>query len=79
MFTVAGTDRRVAFTDVAQAAYAAHNLPPDTEPGLQDTAVYDPPNFAFSNGAHVCEIEIDPTPARSSIVGYLGASTTSAP
>jgi carbon-monoxide dehydrogenase large subunit len=59
-FAVAGTDRRVAFSAVAQAAYTAHNLPPETEPGLQETAVYDPPNFAFSNGAHVCELEIDP-------------------
>jgi carbon-monoxide dehydrogenase large subunit len=70
MFTVAGTDRRVAFADVAQAAYAAHNLPPDTEPGLQDTAVYDPPNFAFSNGAHVCEIEIDPDTGKIELVGF---------
>jgi carbon-monoxide dehydrogenase large subunit len=70
MFTVAGTDRRVAFTDVAQAAYAAHNLPPDTEPGLQDTAVYDPPNFAFSNGAHVCEIEIDPDTGKIELTGF---------
>ena len=69
MFTVAGTDRRVAFADVAQAAYAAHNLPPDMEPGLQDTAVYDPPNFAFSNGAHVCEIEIDPETGRIDLLG----------
>ena len=68
-FTVAGTDRRVAFADVAQAAYAAHNLPPDMEPGLQDTAVYDPPNFAFSNGAHVCELEIDPDTGKIDLVG----------
>ena len=68
-FTVAGTDRRVAFADVAQAAYAAHNLPPDMEPGLQDTAVYDPPNFAFSNGAHVCEIEIDPETGKIDLIG----------
>jgi carbon-monoxide dehydrogenase large subunit len=69
-FTVTGTDRRVPFNEVAQAAYAAHNLPPDTEPGLQDTAVYDPPNFAFSNGAHVCEIEIDPDTGKIEIVGF---------
>jgi aerobic carbon-monoxide dehydrogenase large subunit len=69
-FMVAGTDRRVAFADVAQAAYAAHNLPPDMEPGLQDTAVYDPPNFAFSNGAHVCEIEIDPDTGRIELIGF---------
>jgi carbon-monoxide dehydrogenase large subunit len=69
-FMVAGTDRRVVFADVAQAAYAAHNLPPDMEPGLQDTAVYDPPNFAFSNGAHVCEIEIDPDTGRIELIGF---------
>jgi carbon-monoxide dehydrogenase large subunit len=69
-FAVAGTDRRVAFADVAQAAYAAHNLPPDMEPGLQDTAVYDPPNFAFSNGAHVCEVEIDPDTGRIELAGF---------
>jgi len=68
-FAVAGTDRRIAFAEVARAAYVAHNLPPDVEPGLQDTAVYDPPNFAFSNGAHVCEIEIDPDTGRIEIVG----------
>jgi aerobic carbon-monoxide dehydrogenase large subunit len=66
---VAGTDRRIAFAEVAQAAYVAHNLPPDVEPGLQDTAVYDPPNFAFSNGAHVCEIEIDPDTGKIALVG----------
>jgi aerobic carbon-monoxide dehydrogenase large subunit len=69
MFTVAGTDRRISFVDVAQAAYAAHNLPPDMEPGLQDTAVYDPPNFAFSNGAHVCELEIDPETGKIDLIG----------
>jgi carbon-monoxide dehydrogenase large subunit len=69
MFTVAGTDRRISFADVAQAAYAAHNLPPEVEPGLQDTAVYDPPNFAFSNGAHVCELEIDPETGKTDLIG----------
>jgi carbon-monoxide dehydrogenase large subunit len=69
-FTVAGTDRRIAFAAVAEAAYAAHNLPPGVEPGLQDTAVYDPPNFAFSNGVHVCEIEIDPDTGQITPIGF---------
>jgi carbon-monoxide dehydrogenase large subunit len=68
-FTVAGTDRRVSFEAVAQAAYTAHNLPSEMEPGLQDTAVYDPPNFAFSNGAHVCELEIDPETGKIDLIG----------
>jgi carbon-monoxide dehydrogenase large subunit len=72
-FIVAGTDRRVSFAAVAQAAYVPHNFPLETvEPGLQETAVYDPPSFAFSNGAHVCELEIDPDTGRIEIVGFWG-------
>ncbi|MCC6779661.1 MAG: xanthine dehydrogenase family protein [Hyphomicrobiales bacterium] len=68
-FVVAGTDRRVPLAAVARAAYVAHDLPRNTEPGLQETAVYDPSSFAFSNGAHVCEIEIDPETGQLSIIG----------
>jgi len=72
-FVVAGTDRRVSFAEVARAAYVPHNFPLETlEPGLQETAVYDPPSFAFSNGAHVCELEIDPDTGRIEIVGFWG-------
>jgi aerobic carbon-monoxide dehydrogenase large subunit len=70
-FVIAGTDRRVSFTAVAQAAYVPHNFPLETlEPGLQETAVYDPPSFAFSNGAHVCELEIDPETGRLEILRF---------
>jgi len=72
-FVIAGTDRRVSFAAVARAAYVPHNFPLETvEPGLQETAVYDPPSFAFSNGAHVCELEIDPDTGRIEIVGFWG-------
>ena len=40
--------------------------------GCKETAVYDPPSFAFSNGAHVCELEIDPQTGRTEIVGFWG-------
>ena len=70
-FTIAGTDRRLSFSEVARAAYIPHNLPLDKiEPGLQDTAVYDPPNFAFSNGAHACEVEIDPDTGQIALIAY---------
>jgi aerobic carbon-monoxide dehydrogenase large subunit len=73
IFTVTGTDRRVSFADVAHAANVPHNFPLETlEPGLQETAVYDPPAFAFSNGAHVCEVEVDPATGETHIVGYWG-------
>src|SRR5262249_23728013 len=70
-FAVAGTDRRVSFAAVAKAAYVPNNFPLETvEPGLNEQAAYDPPSFAFSNGAHACEIEIEPETGRIAIVGY---------
>jgi aerobic carbon-monoxide dehydrogenase large subunit len=70
-FVVTGTDRRTPFAAVARAAYIPHNFPLETvEPGLADQAAYDPPSFAFSNGAHVCEIEIDPQTGRIEVMGY---------
>ena len=59
-FVVAGTDRRIAFAEVAQAANLGHKLPPGLEPGLNEHAFFDPVNFAFSAGCHVAEVEIDP-------------------
>ena len=73
VFSIAGTDRSLTFAEVAHAANVPHNFPLETlEPGLQETAVYDPPAFAFSNGAHVCEIEIDPETGATRLVGYWG-------
>jgi aerobic carbon-monoxide dehydrogenase large subunit len=73
VFAVAGTDRRLTFAEVAHAAHVPHNFPLETiEPGLQETAVYDPPAFAFSNGAHVCEVEIDADTGVTRLVGYWG-------
>ena len=69
-YGVVGTDRRVTFQAVARAAHTAHNRPDGVEPGLDETAFYDPVNFAFSNGAHVCEVEIDPDTGGTSLVGY---------
>ena len=59
-FRVAGTDRKKTFSEIAGAAYVPHNYPLGVlEPGLDENAFYDPANFAFSNGAHVCEVEVD--------------------
>jgi len=70
-FSVAGTDRKVSFNEVAKAAYVPHNYPlPELEPGLDENAFYDPPNFAFSNGVHVAEVEVDAETGSVKIVGY---------
>lgn len=60
-FTIAGTDRSVPFAQIALAAYVPHNYPLDRlEPGLNETAFYDPTNFTYPAGAHICEVEVDP-------------------
>lgn len=60
-FRVVGTDREKAFGDIAFAAYVPHNYPIDTvEPGLEDSAFYDPKNFTFPGGCHIVEVEVDP-------------------
>src|SRR5262249_35688099 len=70
-FAIAGTDRRVSLPEVAQTAHVPHDFPLESlEPGLSEQAVYDPPSFAFSNGAHICEIEIDAETGHIEVVGY---------
>ena len=60
-FTVAGTDKSVGIGDIALSAYVPHNFPLDElEPGLDEQAFYDPKNFTYPNGCHVCEVEVDP-------------------
>ena len=60
-FSVAGTDRSLAFGEVALQAYIAHKFSgQDLEPGLKEGAFYDPTNFTFPSGVHICELEIDP-------------------
>ena len=60
-FTVSGTDRELAFAEVSLAAYVPHNYPiEELEPGLDENAFYDPLNFSFPAGCHICEVEVDP-------------------
>jgi carbon-monoxide dehydrogenase large subunit len=61
VFTVAGTDRSVGFAEIARRAYAATDFPPEEiEPGLNEIAFYEPENWTYPGGCHVCELEIDP-------------------
>ncbi|MFN3661698.1 xanthine dehydrogenase family protein molybdopterin-binding subunit [Yoonia sp.] len=60
-FTIKGTDKSVSFGEVALKAYIPHNFPiEDIEPGLEETAFYDPANFTYPSGAYACEVEVDP-------------------
>jgi carbon-monoxide dehydrogenase large subunit len=60
VFRVAGTDKEKTLGEVALTAYVPHDYPEDLEPGLDETAFYDPKNFTFPAGAHVVEVEVDP-------------------
>jgi len=70
-FVVAGTDKAKAFGEISLAAYVPHNYPIDTvEPGLEETAFYDPKNFTFPGGCHICEVEIDPDTGVTKVVKF---------
>src|SRR5438046_1518517 len=73
-FKVTGTDKSIALPMVELAAYTAHNLPDGMEPGLKETAFYDPTNFTFPAGAYICELEVDPGTGKTSsgnfVAGY---------
>ena len=73
-YTVSGTDRAKAFGEIAFAAYVPHNYPlEELEPGLDETAYYDPKNFTFPSGTHVCEVEIDADTGALRIVNFAAA------
>ena len=73
-FSVAGTDKSVAWGDVTLAAYVPHNYPlEDIEPGLEETAFYDPANFTYPSGAYACEVEVDPETGKVSIERFAAA------
>lgn len=71
IFKVAGTDRSVNMAQVAFAAYVPHNYPADLEPGLDETAFYDPLNFSFPAGTHIAEVEVDPDTGVTEIIKWV--------
>jgi carbon-monoxide dehydrogenase large subunit len=58
-FSVRGTDQGLAIGEIATAVFAAHNLPDGMEPSLDSEATYDPVNFSFPHGTHLCAMEVD--------------------
>lgn len=58
-FTVKGTDKSIAFGNVALTAYVPHHYPKDLEPGLDFNSFYDPANFTYPFGCHIAVVEVD--------------------
>ena len=74
VFTVSGTNRSKTFGEIAFSAYVPHNYPLATlEPGLEETAFYDPANFTYPAGAYICEVEVDPETGRVEIASFTCA------
>ena len=70
-FTVAGTDKSKTLTDISLTAYVPHNYPiEELEPGLEETAFYDPKNFTYPGGCHVAELEIDPDTGVTTVINF---------
>jgi carbon-monoxide dehydrogenase large subunit len=73
-YTVSGTDRSKTFGEIALTAYVPHNYPIDElEPGLDETAFYDPKNFTYPSGCHIAEVEIDRDTGVVSVVNFTAA------
>ena len=58
-WTVKGSDKSIAFGDVALTAYVPHDYPEGLDPGLDFTSFYDPANFTYPFGAHIAIVEVD--------------------
>ncbi|WP_457253893.1 xanthine dehydrogenase family protein molybdopterin-binding subunit [Pedococcus sp. P5_B7] len=58
-FSVRGTDNGIGITEIATAQFTSHNLPDGFEPGIDAEATFDPDNFSFPHGTHLCAMEVD--------------------
>lgn len=67
------TEGRSSLTiqEIALAAHIAKEIPPDTEPGLSATYFFEPKNFTFPFGTHICVVEIDKDTGETRIVRYI--------
>ena len=70
-FRVKGTEKAVALADVALAVFAATDLPDGIEPNLDSDATYDPDNFSFPHGTHLCAAEVDTETGQVRIRSYV--------
>jgi carbon-monoxide dehydrogenase large subunit len=71
VFSVPGTEKKKTIGEVAFAAYVPHNYPLDKlEPGLNEQAFYDPTNFTYPAGSHICEVEIDPDTGATKVINF---------
>ena len=74
VFAVSGTNRSKTFGEIAFSAYVPHNYPLATlEPGLEETAFYDPANFTYPAGTYLCEVEVDADTGKVDVCNFTCA------
>src|SRR5215469_7731401 len=64
-------DQGKSIAEVAFPTLAAHNLPAGIEPSLDSDATYDPENFSFPHGTHLCAVEVDTETGQVKIRSYV--------
>ncbi len=80
MFSVKGSpDRSMGIAASAFQAHAAHNLPDGMEPGLEETAAFDPANFSWPAGAHAAVVEVDTETGDTRLVRYVAVDDVGNP
>jgi carbon-monoxide dehydrogenase large subunit len=70
-FTVKGTDKSMSIQEIALATFFAHNYPEGSEPNLDSQATFDPDNFSFPHGTHLCAAEVDTETGRVRLRSYV--------
>ena len=72
LYVKGSPDKSLGIGEVSFAAYTAHNLPEDMEPGLEAHAYFNPPNFTFPFAAHIAQVEIDRDTGKVTLQRYFG-------
>ena len=71
-FTVRGSpDHAMPLAAIAFEAFTAHNLPDGMEPNLEAHVTYDPPNFSWPFGTHICVVEVDEETGAVDVLKYV--------
>ncbi|WP_414940913.1 xanthine dehydrogenase family protein molybdopterin-binding subunit [Amycolatopsis sp. cmx-11-51] len=70
-FSVKGTDSSTSIQDIAWAVFSAHDLPDGVEPSLDSADTFDPENFSFPHGTHLCAAEVDTETGRVRLRSYV--------
>ncbi len=72
VFSVKGSpDRHMPLAAIAFEAFTAHNLPDGLEPNLEAQVTYDPPNFSWPFGTHICTVEVDTETGQVDVLQYV--------